>query len=110
MTQEATNVQPRPYRPSNGSEGIDFHNAWCAHCARDAAMREDDHADPANGCWIIAATFAYQIGHPKYPREWIYGEDGRPRCTAFTTDPSRPVRCDRTPDLFAYPVQPDMEG
>ena len=30
----------RKYRPSNGTEGDMFLNAWCCHCARDKAMRE----------------------------------------------------------------------
>jgi hypothetical protein len=77
-----------------------FDDAWCAHCSRDAAFREDDHADGALGCKILADTFVYEKTDPRYPKEWIYNKEGRPCCTAFTTDPSQPVRCDRTLDLF----------
>src|SRR5579859_6411517 len=89
----------KPYRPGSGTEGMSFDEHWCDHCARDAAWREDpDHND---GCDILSKTFALDITDPDYPKEWIYGKDGRPCCTAFTTDPSKPVRCDKTLDLFA---------
>lgn len=92
------NAALEPYRPGSGTEGMAFDDAWCAHCARDAAWREDDRND---GCDILSRTFALDIEDPDYPKEWIYGRDGVPRCTAFTTDPTTPVRCDRTPDMFA---------
>lgn len=94
----------KPYRPSNGTAGCAFDDDWCDHCARDAEFRKDwDNADPAIGCQILADTLVYDVTDPKYPKEWIYGADGQPRCTAFTTDPSKPVRCDQTPDLFEEP-------
>ena len=85
------------YRPSNGFEGELFDGAWCSDCARDAAHR----ADPAlgDGCPILAAALAFDITHPDYPREWQYGADGQPRCTAFTTE-GVPERCAHTDDLF----------
>lgn len=74
------------YRPSNGFEGECFFESWCCHCQRDKSMREGepfDECDDNEKCNIIADTFAYDIDHPKYPKEWIYGEDGIPCCTAF---------------------------
>lgn len=88
------------YRPGSGTEGMAFDDKWCSHCARDAEFRKDDNADPALGCQILADTYVYDVDDPKYPKEWIYGRDGRPCCTAFTTDPSKPLRCDKTLDLF----------
>lgn len=85
------------YRPSCGSEGADFEDQWCSRCTRDAAFREDP--DSGDGCPIVAGTFVFQITDPEYPKEWITDEKGS-RCTAFTTDPSQPVRCDATVDLF----------
>jgi hypothetical protein len=67
-----------PYRPSNGTEGIDFQARWCDRCKRDAAYR----AGTGNSCPIVAATLAYNIDEPSYPKEWIRDETG-PRCTAF---------------------------
>ncbi len=91
----------QPYRPGSGTEGMAFDEEWCEHCTRDKAYRDGGpDADPAIACQIIADTFAYDIDHPKYPKEWIYDRDGRPSCTAFTTDPKCPVRCDKTIDMF----------
>jgi hypothetical protein len=90
----------RPYRPSNGTEGESFIEWWCFNCARDAAFRDGGFEDPALGCPILADSFAYDIKDPNYPKEWVYGDDGSPKCTAYTEDPSCPVRCDKTPDMF----------
>ena len=90
----------KPYRPGSGTEGMAFDDAWCAYCARDAAFRTNEYVDPELGCKILADTFVYEITDPEYPKEWIYGGDGRPRCTAFTEDPTCPVRCDKTIDMF----------
>lgn len=86
-----------PYRPSNGTQGADFQDQWCCHCQRDAAFQADPNAE---GCEIVAATFCYDITDPKYPKEWVYGNDGQPKCTAYTEDPTCPVRCDKTIDMF----------
>lgn len=86
-----------PYRPSNGTEGESFIEYWCGRCARDAKFRENP--DSGDGCPIVAATFVFEISHAEYPKEWITDEKG-PRCTAFTTDPTCPTRCDKTPDMF----------
>ena len=91
----------KSYRPGSGTEGCAFDDAWCAHCARDAEYRNGGpDADPAQGCQIIADVLCFDIKDEKYPKEWIYGHDGRPCCTAFTTDPTKPLRCDKTADLF----------
>lgn len=81
-----------------------FDEAWCEHCERDREYREGGpDADPAIACQIIADIFAFEIDDPKYPKEWVYGRDGKPCCTAFTTDPKKPVRCDKTIDMFEEP-------
>lgn len=91
----------KPYRPGSGTEGMAFDDQWCAHCARDKAYRDGgDDADPAIACQILSNTLVYAINDVGYPKEWIYGRDGRPCCTAFTTDPTCPVRCDKTIDMF----------
>lgn len=100
-TRSWPNEAGKPYRPSSGTEGAAFDDAWCAHCARDAAYREaGDDGDPAIACQILSNTFVYDMNDPAYPKEWVYGKDGRPCCTAFTTDPTCPVRCDKTLDMF----------
>mgnify|MGYP003394492834 CR=1 FL=1 len=87
-----------PYRPHSGTEGASFQNDWCSHCVRDAAFQADP--DFGQGCEIIASTFAFDITDPRYPKEWVHDHAGRPCCTAFTTDPDRPLRCDKTIDMF----------
>lgn len=65
----------RPYRPSNGTEGMIFEEQFCDRCVKN---------DPEKGCEIQLNAFCYQIDDPQYPKEWI--EDGNlenPRCTAF---------------------------
>lgn len=82
---------PRPFRPSNGTEGHGFIGEWCCNCERD---RDGD-------CKIVAATFAYDVDDPEYPKEWVEDERG-PRCTAFVQfgDPLPTPRCRETLDLF----------
>ena len=84
-----------PYMPSNGSEGEAFFEAFCAHCERDRAFRDTNYeGDGALGCQILAASY-----RGEQQVEWIEDERGA-RCTAYTTDPSKPVRCDKTADMF----------
>jgi hypothetical protein len=61
----------KPYRPSNGTEGEMFCSMWCANCAMVSA------------CLVFSATLWLGTEDPNYPREWQYGEDGQPKCTAF---------------------------
>lgn len=62
--------QWEPYRPSNGSEGASFIESWCGTCKRDKAFRDGGWQDASLGCPIVAASFVYEIDHPKYPKEW----------------------------------------
>lgn len=62
-----------PYRPANGTEGEWFMQQFCFQCAHDS---ED------GPCEILGWTFAVEVDHPKYPKEWIE-ENDTPRCTAF---------------------------
>lgn len=94
------------YRPSNGTEGCCFYEAWCSNCHRDKPMSEGkdyDICDESEVCQIIADTMAYDIDHPKYPKEWIYDKDGNPCCTKFLHVNSEPERerCAFTKDMFA---------
>lgn len=74
-----------PYRPSNGTEGECFYEAWCCKCSKDAHMstgKDWDLCDDNEICPIIADTLAYDINDPKYPKAWVY-KDGQPCCTEF---------------------------
>jgi hypothetical protein len=85
----------RPYRPSNGTEGECFMDAFCFNGCK--------HETEERPCKILGATMAYDITHPNYPKEWVCEDDlSRPRCTAFQLDgePDKVPRCDKTKDMF----------
>lgn len=63
----------RPYRPSNGTEGMSFMEHWCDRCISDTV---------GDGCQILADTFVYDVDDPRYPQEWRC-DDGEAWCRAF---------------------------
>jgi len=95
------------YRPSNGTEGAIFTEAWCGQCERDHGMLKGlplEECDDNQVCGIIADTYCYQVDDPKYPREWQYGPDGQPCCTAFVPEGQPiPHKDEQTSDMFAIP-------
>ena len=83
---QRTMPKPKPYQPSNHTEGDMFRSKFCDQCPRDAAYRADP--DSGIGCTIIADTMAFNPGDEHYPKEWIY-KDGEPTCTCLLyTSPS----------------------
>lgn len=81
-------TRTRSYQPANGTEGMAFDDAWCSRCARDAAWREDDTAEP---CPILSSALFFKVGDAEYPGEWIeddvpFDQDSNPRCTAFLAE------------------------
>jgi len=73
--------------------------AWCNQCERDRAYRESEGCEP--GCEILVNTMAYEVDDPRYPVQWVYGQDGKPRCTAFIPEGETiPFRDDKTIDMF----------
>jgi hypothetical protein len=88
----------KPYRPSNGTEGLMFQEQWCWRCVRDQAARD---GRPEDGCSILADTMFYEKTDPRYPKEWVWdaeqlkrdgslqiGGEGGARCTAFEAERS----------------------
>lgn len=68
----------RPYRPSNGCEGMDFIEHFCGRCKQEVM------------CEIPSATQAFMADDPRYPREWVQDVPfGNARCTAFGVRRSR---------------------
>ncbi len=76
---------PRPFRPSNGTEGDDFISRHCIGCACDEHT-ENPFEEDGKTCPILDKTFALKIDDAEYPGQWIYGTDGLPTCTAFVAD------------------------
>lgn len=94
----------RKYRPSNGTEGMSFVEAWCDHCIKHSISPE-----AKKQCPILRDTFIYDSDDPEYPEAWQY-QNGRPVCTAFKSREEanakrrnrRVIASDKaTPDLFS---------
>jgi hypothetical protein len=90
------------YMPSNGTEGEFFISQWCGECARDKSMngtarREGREENDEDWCEILGRSFREDA----IP-EWIYGEDGQPKCTQFVPmgSPMPVPRCPNTKDMF----------
>lgn len=93
------------YRPSNGTEGQLFLDAFCRRCQRDGAMRDGEPvevADDDQRCEIIGLTMILDVSEPEYPTAWQYGRDGQPCCTQFVPagEPVPEPRCTHTQELF----------
>lgn len=71
----------RPYRPSNGCEGMDFIEHFCGRCKHDIQFRKTGEGE---GCKIVSDSFLYERDDPRYPKEWVQDVPwGNARCTAF---------------------------
>lgn len=66
----------KPYRPSNGTEGMIFDDRFCSKCR----FMQADY-----GCPIQLNTALYDIDDPNYPGQFWVIEEGEQmgRCTAF---------------------------
>ena len=90
-------MNQRPYRPSNGTEGLAFEADFCDRCRRGRGR------EPA--CRIWAAALSLHTGERGFPSEWVDDPDLGPLCTAFddASSPAKPragFRCRKTSDLF----------
>jgi hypothetical protein len=63
----------KPWRPSNGQEGLLFMEQVCEHCAKDCQR-----------CDILGRMFLHLISSSDYPSEMQVGTDGHPCCIAFS--------------------------
>jgi len=89
---DCTSPEAKTYRPSNGTEGMMFQEAFCMKCKHD----NFDEYTMAGGCEILANTMFFDRDDESYPKEWIWyphklkedgylsigGEFGA-QCTAF---------------------------
>lgn len=100
-----THLAGEKYRPSNGTEGQLFLDAFCRRCQRDAAMRTGanvEDCDDEQRCEIIGLTMIHDADEPEYPTAWQYGKDGQPCCTQFIEagNPIPEPRCTHTQEIF----------
>lgn len=65
----------KPYRPSNGTEGMMFMEQHCVGCPN---FIENKYG--FKGCEILDKTFVYDTDDKEYPKEWVW-LDHRPHCT-----------------------------
>jgi hypothetical protein len=96
MTEQV--IQWEPYRPSNGTEGQIFMEAWCDLCKRDQEHQESGGV--AEGCPIIANTFVYEpngAGRLTMPNGLEPLNARRSRRSALQRGASTPPICSRRP-------------
>lgn len=67
----------KPYRPSNGTEGMYFMEEHCFQCIHE---NPDPYKKPK--CHIMTLSMAYDLNDPEYPKEWCYVDD-KPTCTKW---------------------------
>jgi|ERR1700748_274899 len=73
--------QFQKYRPSNWSEGDWFINKWCRNCIHGKYEHTHKSEDPP--CKILSYSIVYELNDKEYPSEWVFGDDGKPKCTAW---------------------------
>lgn len=72
-------MEKRKYRPSNGTEGEYFMSEHCYQCIHD----NPDYDAKSPRCEIMTFVMCFDTNDKEYPKEWIYGDDGKPTCTKF---------------------------
>lgn len=86
-------MKPKPYRPSNGTEGMIFEDNFCNRCRKQRKP-----------CHIWGNALAFETGDKHYPKQLTYDDEGHPTCTAFddksVTRQKPAPRCRKTADLF----------
>ncbi len=68
-----------PFRPSNGTEGIIFHDAFCGNCIHEKFSHTQVHGDLQ--CEIMDNMILFEIKEEGYPVELVFSDDGWPICT-----------------------------
>jgi hypothetical protein len=62
----------KPYRPSNGTEGMIFEMEFCNKCWKEQI------------CKIPLSAMVYEVEDPLYPKHWVCDNDGEnPKCLKF---------------------------
>lgn len=75
------NCAGQPFRPSNGTEGMIFTDAFCDRCIHEKFTHTGNDKDKM--CDILNATMAFGINDKEYPSEWQFDSDGWPTCTKW---------------------------
>lgn len=67
----------KPYRPSNGTEGMIFESKYCDSCIHN--RHEEDRE-----CQIIFLSMMFGVLDPNYPEELVYNDQNIPTCTKYS--------------------------
>lgn len=109
------------FRPSSGTEGMDWMEDFCFQCIHDNPYLDNNekHWMGKRRCDLMTASMLFCPTEPEYPKEWIY-KDGKPICTKFQKwdwgndgdpdDPDNPKAPPPPPDpnqLSLFPLYPD---
>lgn len=121
MTPKVLNKFPncvgKPFRPSNGTEGMIFMDAFCEQCIHEKYSHTQNDADKK--CDLMSAAMIFDIGDDDYPKEWVHDMEGWPICTAWKKwdwgndgDPDDPDNPNYRPpsnpnQLNLFPLYPD---
>lgn len=71
------------FRPSNGTCGEIFHEAFCYQCIHERWVHRMSEDRDEDKCEIWSRVMAYEKDDPRYPTEWIYNSEGWPVCTSW---------------------------
>jgi len=71
----------KPYRPSNGTEGMIFMEHFCFECIHEKFSHTQNQADLK--CEIMTNSMIYDLDESGYPKEWIRNEREEPLCTEW---------------------------
>ena len=69
------------YRPSNGTEGCAFQEHFCDRCINEKFSHTQKHGDKQ--CDILNRSLLWDKNDEGYPKEWQYGDNDDPLCTAW---------------------------
>lgn len=69
------------FHPANGTEGEIFMDSFCYWCIHEKWSHTQNDNDAK--CEILSATMIYDTKDEDYPKEWVFGDDGYPTCTAW---------------------------
>lgn len=71
----------KPYQPSNGTEGSMFEEAFCEQCIHEKFIHTGNRKDKK--CQIYSNALVFEPKDKEYPKQWRWGADGYPECTAW---------------------------
>jgi hypothetical protein len=69
------------YCPSNSTAGDVFMSKFCERCSKEKFIHTQVHGDKQ--CDILNKAIVFEHDNPNFPKEWQYGLEDNPLCTAY---------------------------